>query len=117
MLTRDVFAACGNAIVANAAKRRHDLRAASVSPTHVHLVIELPDDVDSINEILGWMKRFATRAVREMTDDFDDVDLWAEGSGKKAIDDPAHLREATNYVLNKQGVDAWTWSPERGASW
>lgn len=101
----------------NAIKREHTLRAVSVNPTHVHFVIELPDDVPTIKEAVGWLKRFATRAIRESTDRFDRCDIWAAAETYKPIDSDDHLHRAITYVLTKQGRDAWTWEPTRGGSW
>ncbi len=104
-------------MVNNIQSRGHRLLAVSVSPTHVHVLAELPDDVSEIKTIVGWWKWFATRAIRELTDEFDDIEIWSDGEGYSKVESREHLEEAHNYIVNKQGADAWTWCYRSGAKW
>ncbi|CAN5610580.1 hypothetical protein BH09PLA1_BH09PLA1_24860 [soil metagenome] len=117
VLPSNAFAVIGNAIVENLNSRGHMVEAASVNPTHSHQLVCLPHDFDQIKVIMGWCKRFATRAARQQFDALRDIEIWAEGETIKPIKDENHHINARDYILTKQGADAWTWSPENGANW
>jgi REP element-mobilizing transposase RayT len=116
-LPSDAFALIGNAIVENLTSRGHVVQAASVNPTHSHQLVSLPNDFDQIKVIIGWSKRFATRAARQQFEVLRDTEIWAEGETIKPINDESHRSNARDYILTKQGADAWTWTHENGASW
>ena len=97
----------GLAIVESLKKGSHGLAALSVNPTHVHLLSELPDNVDDIKKIVGWCKFFATRAARNVEPRLKDVELWAQGETYKPVDDPAHFAQTKRYITTRQGTDAW----------
>ncbi|MBC8106538.1 MAG: hypothetical protein H7Z14_08110 [Anaerolineae bacterium] len=116
-LPSGAFAVVGRAIVENLSSRGHTVQAASVNSTRSHQLVSLPNDFDQIKVIIGWCKRFATRVARQRFDALRDVEIWAEGETIKPIRDESHRINARDYILIKQGADAWTWSPEQGESW
>jgi hypothetical protein len=110
-----VYAVIGNAIVENLTSRGHQLEAASVNATHSHQLVRLSDNVKEIKTILGWVKRVATRAAREAFPELRDVEIWAEGETFKPVNDDDHRINTRDYILFKQGPDAWTWCPDHVA--
>jgi len=107
---REAYAKVGEAIVQNIVKSQFRLGAVAVNATHVHALVELPDEPDQIKEIVGWFKWFATRALRRTFPEYGGVEVWAEGETYKAVDNPQHMQSTERYILGKQGTDAWTCS-------
>ncbi len=77
----------------------HRVLALSVSSTHSHWLVELPDSMPEIRKIVGQCKTASSHAVRGM--------LARYGSFKR-IDDPEYQRNVFRYILNQ--ADAWIWS-------
>lgn len=106
------YATVGSAILANIHKQNFRFVALSVNATHVHVhvLVELPDDVERVKEIVGWFKWFATRDLREAHPEYTSIEIWADGETYKAVDDPQYFCSTEKYILEKQGADAWTYS-------
>lgn len=52
----------------------------------------------------------ATRAApREVFPELRNIEIWAEGETYKPVNDEEHRVNARDYILFKQGADAWTW--------
>jgi len=84
--------------------------AASVGEKHLHVLAELPHDLDEIRRIMGKCKQRASHAVREALPG----SIWSEGGEFKWIKDNAHLHNAYNYIRTKQepGTVVWSHRPE-----
>jgi REP element-mobilizing transposase RayT len=80
--------------------------AISVVSDHVHVVVELPDDVKEVKRIVGQAKRRSSRAIKEQIDG----SVWSSGCDYTPKDDRESLAEAVLYVRDRQGEGSWTWS-------
>jgi hypothetical protein len=80
--------------------------AISVSATHAHLVVELPDEVAMIRKFVGQWKQAASHAVRAGLPG----KVWAEGGDWEPLDSVQRLGNAFAYVTQKQGPGAAVWS-------
>jgi hypothetical protein len=59
-----------------------------------------------IKIIIGWAKQKSSAAVTlEMPGS-----VWSAGETYKPVDTRAHLLNAFDYILTRQGKGAWTWS-------
>jgi REP element-mobilizing transposase RayT len=103
-------AVIGRAIVARLAKEGYRVLAISVSSDHAHILVELPDNVTSINQIIGRCKRAACDAVKH---DMPGT-IWSEGCDRTMVDDRDHQENCFKYTLTEQGPRAWTWSFKDG---
>jgi hypothetical protein len=86
----------------------HRLLVTSVSATHCHLQVELPDDMKLIRKIMGEAKRKASVAVRKQLKGR----VWAHDGKYKSIDSIEHQQNTYNYIWNQE--DAWIWSFKDG---
>jgi hypothetical protein len=83
----------------------HRLLTVAVGKVHVHALIELPDRLPTIKQVVGDAKRHSSRIVKNELPG----SIWAAGGTFKPVDNPAHQRAARDYILYDQGPDAWTW--------
>jgi REP element-mobilizing transposase RayT len=111
-LPKVCWQAVGQAILKNLATQNCRTAIIAVTPTHVHHLTEIPDDPARIRELVGWEKRFATRAARALLPSLKDVELWAEGEAVHIVDSEEHYVSARNYIRTEQGSDAWIWQDE-----
>jgi len=77
--------------------------ARNVRSNHVHVVIawcELPPE-----RIMGQLKAWTTRRLREAGLFGPDQPVWSEGGSRRYLWDDAAVRSATDYVANYQGED------------
>jgi REP element-mobilizing transposase RayT len=84
----------------------HRILAIAVGKVHAHVVVELPNYMPKIREIVGHAKRKSSRAVKDVLPG----SIWGEGGKYKLVSSKSHLKNAVEYVLYEQGHDAWTWS-------
>jgi REP element-mobilizing transposase RayT len=110
-LPRDVREVIANAIVRPLGDAGYKVLAVSVVSDHVHIVVELPDDPRQIKAIIGDAKRRASRAIKRTHPGA----VWSAGCDYEPLDDRHRVRSEVEYVLFKQGADAWTWSFRDGA--
>ena len=96
----------GRALVEFFLGERRRVLVCAVGKVHAHGVVELPDDIGEVRRIVGEAKRFASRRV---TDSMPGA-LWSSGGTFVRIENAAHLKEAYDYDLYRQGPGAWTWS-------
>ena len=88
----------------------HRLLVLSVAGQHVHMLVELPDDLTTIRQIVGDAKRHASRAVRrEMPGR-----LWAARGKYLAVNSEAHHRRAFGYIRCHRTQGAWVWTFKDG---
>jgi REP element-mobilizing transposase RayT len=100
---RDVIGKC---IVDYFRKVNYRVLVVAVTKVHVHALVELPDNILKIRDIVGEAKRASSRAVKDAIPG----SVWAAGGTYKPIKDTDHQHNAYNYILYDQGPDAWTWS-------
>ncbi len=103
IIPKPVLKQVGQAIVACAKQYAYRINAVSVSPMHVHLLIELPT-ANTISEV-GKMKRHASRAVSDKMPGR----IWAKGCGVKTIKDQTHQVNTFNYIIKHVDHGAWVW--------
>jgi hypothetical protein len=84
----------------------HRVLAVAVTKVHAHVLVELPNNIVRIRDIVGQAKRRSSRAVKDLMPG----SIWAAGGTYKPVRDADHQRNVHAYVLYDQGSDAWTWS-------
>jgi REP element-mobilizing transposase RayT len=98
----------GKAILQELTKHQARILALAVAGMHVHMLIELPDDMTEIRRIIGRCKTAACRAVRRQMPGR----LWANYGSYKPVDDPEYQHKVYQYILRQRG--AWIWSFKDG---
>jgi len=88
----------------------YELSALSVSDLHAHFLVDLPEELPMVKEIVGRAKERASRVLNKRIDGF----RWAAGGTYKFVADADHLSKAAEYILTRQGPSAWTWCPRCG---
>ncbi|HEY2573507.1 MAG TPA: hypothetical protein VGH65_05530, partial [Verrucomicrobiaceae bacterium] len=88
-----------------------ELRAVAVADLHAHFLVELPESLVRVKTMVGKAKEKASRAANKQIDRF----RWAAGGTYKIIKDSDHLKNSIEYILTRQGPQAWTWCPQCGA--
>lgn len=96
----------GRAILAWFVGCEHRVLAVAVGKVHAHALVELPNYLPKIREIVGHAKRKSSRAVKDVLPG----SIWGEGGKYKLVDSKSHQKNVFEYILYKQGPDAWTWS-------
>jgi REP element-mobilizing transposase RayT len=91
------------AIRETCSKRRWHLVAINVRTNHVHCVITI-GSYDP-GRALGAIKANATRQMKEDGCWVDDVTPWAEKGSCRRLWNERSVSEASDYVINRQGVD------------
>lgn len=105
-LPQHVRARIGRAILEWFTVCEHRILAVAVGKVHAHALAELPNYMPKIREIVGHAKRKSSRAVKDVLPG----SIWGEGGKYKLVDSKGHQKNAFEYILYKQGADAWTWS-------
>ena len=102
----ECLATMGQAMLQYLREQGYPVLAIAVNKVHGHLVTELPKDRPIVKRIIGHVKRKSSRAVkRELPGE-----VWSAGGEYKIVRTREHLFRAFEYVLYKQGAEAWTWS-------
>jgi REP element-mobilizing transposase RayT len=87
-------------------KRGYRVLCASVSKTHIHLLVELPLDEKETKKIVGLCKGAASYAVRDAMPG----SIFSEGAKYELILDSEHHENVYDYILYREGTHAHTWS-------
>ena len=90
------------AIQQHAEYRQWKLFALSIRTNHVHMVVEAAGPPE---EIMRQYKAYATRGLRHEKCIPGRKRVWTEGGSKKWLFTPAHVDNACDYVLCRQGPD------------
>ncbi len=100
----------GRAFLARLRKEGCPALAIAVAGRHLHALTRMIDDRATIRAIIGRCKSAASYAT-SLTGQ-----LWSELGEYRLVKDRAHQHNAYEYILTRQGPDAWTWSfrDERG---
>src|SRR5438105_10742814 len=77
----------------------------SVSGCHVHILAELPADLDEYNKLIGWLKTKSSRAMKDVLPGR----VWARGEHHVLVKDDAHREEEYGYIKDRQGPGARAW--------
>lgn len=104
IIPRDQYETAGRAIIAKLKERDHRVLAVSVSATHSHWLVELPDAMPAIRKIVGECKTASPHAIRAQLPGR----VWGRYGGFKRVKDKAHHLNIYEYILNQ--TDAWVWS-------
>ena len=104
IIPKEDYATVGHKIIAKLKELGHRVLAISVSATHSHWLVELPDSISSIRRIVGQCKTASSHAIREHLPGR----VWGRYGGFKKVKDKAHHLNVYRYILNQK--DAWFWS-------
>ena len=84
--------------------RNWTLLGVSISPTHVHLLVGVPDDPDP-EKILGDLKAWGTRALNIRWGKPPSETWWTQGGSKRKKSTPEAIQAALRYISEQKG--AW----------
>jgi hypothetical protein len=101
----------GHAILEKFKKIGQQALALSVSATHCHCLVELPEAIKEARHIIGQCKAVSSHAIRDVLPG----QVWARGGSCKPVDSPQYQRNVYHYILTQE--NAWTWSFKDGEKW
>lgn len=90
------------------AHRGWTLHAVNPRTNHVHAVVAAPRDP---GRVLGDLKAWCTRRLREHGMFGADDPIWAEDGSKRYLRNTSSLADAVDYVLNQQDDQTWRYIP------
>ena len=96
----------GKAVHQSLDKHRVQTLAIAVGAMHVHLLVELPIDLQQAKAIIGYAKLSASMRIKSSLPGR----VWARGCKPKPIRDEKHHRNTFNYILRHVNEGAWVWS-------
>ena len=111
-LPRKLRPIIGDAILSHFEGCEHRILAIAVMSSHVHVLVELPDNILRVRAIVGEAKRISSRAVKAVLRG----SIWSAGGTYKPVVSRDHHCSVYNYILYDQGSSAWTWSYKDGAA-
>ena len=100
----------GHAVLRSMRKHGHEVLVIAVGGQHVHLLVQLPIDLQAAEDAIGIAKKTASQAIRKTLPGR----VWAKGCNPKPIRDEAHHRETFGYILRHREEGAWVWSFREG---
>jgi hypothetical protein len=87
--------------------------AASIGEEHLHILVELPWDLDQIREIMGKCKQRASHAVRGRLPGT----IWSGGGEFKWVKEKRHFHNIYRYIRTKQEPGTVVWSHRADENW
>jgi len=97
----------GQALYRKARRSGRDLLCVSVSKTHAHLLICLPDEYDGANRFTGQLKQYASHQARSRLPGR----IWGRGGKPIRIRDQSHQHNTFQYIIDHaQKENAWVWT-------
>jgi len=111
-LPRKLRPIIGDAIRSHFEGCGHRCLAIAVTSGHVHVLVELPDNILRIRAIVGEAKRISSRAAKAVLRG----SIWSAGGTYKPVLSRDHHCSVYNYILYDQGSSAWTWSYKDGSA-
>jgi len=106
-LSRKLREQIGEALKRKLRKLGLNVLVISVGPTHAHVLLCLPDDVEQARQISAQLKQASSHAVRHAMPGR----VWAAGGKPIRIRDRAHQLKVFRYILDHaQKEGAWVWS-------
>ena len=103
VIPADSLETVGRAILAKLKKGHYRVLAVSVSATHSHWLVELPNTLEAAKLIAGQGKSCSSHAIREKVPGR----VWAARGSFNRIKDRQHHQNVYRYILNQE--DAWIW--------
>jgi hypothetical protein len=110
-IPRELRPIIGRTIVQFFLDSRIPILAYSGDEIHAHFLVEVGDNLVIIRKIVGDAKRKSSRVVKDQLPGT----VWSAGEEPTPVDDPEHQKNSYEYILYKQGPDAWTWSFRDGS--
>ena len=98
----------GRAILRKLKKLGYRILALAVAGMHCHMLIELPDDIDRVWEIVGQCKATSSHAIRDRLPGR----VWVNRGSARRVDTAEYQRNVYYYILHQK--DAWIWSFKDG---
>lgn len=96
----------GYAIQKTLAKHSHTCLVLAVGGMHVHMLVELPDDLQMAKDAIGYAKISASmRLMKDLPGK-----VWARRGNLKPIRDEEHHRNTFQYILDHREEGAWVWT-------
>ena len=87
-------------------KHGHKLLIIAVGGMHVHMLVELPNELRKAKNAIGYAKMAASMRLK---DDLPSK-VWARGGNNKPIRDEEHHRNTFKYILDHRTEGAWVWT-------
>ena len=110
-IPRELRPIIGRTIVQFFLDSRIPILAYSGDEIHAHFLVEVGDNLAILRKMVGDAKRKSSRAVKDQLPGT----VWSAGEEPTPVDDPEHQKNSYEYILYKQGPDAWTWSFRDGS--
>ncbi len=103
VIPKDSRETAGQAILAKLKKLEYRVLVVSVSATHSHWLVELPDDLKQVRLIVGQCKTKSSHAIRKVLPGR----VWAFRGSFISVETRDHQVKAYRYILDQE--DAWIW--------
>ena len=94
----------GRALLADLHKRDGRVLVVAVAGLHAHFLVELPEDLATVRQIVGRAKTAACHAMHARLPG----KVWGRYGTYKPVKGVEHQRSAFYYILRQK--DAWVWS-------
>ncbi|QNN20740.1 hypothetical protein HED60_00150 [Planctomycetales bacterium ZRK34] len=104
-LAPNLYPSVGGAVRNKCDKSNRRVLAISVDATHVHALVQLPDDYEVVRRFAAGLKQASSHAVREVLPGR----VWAGGGKPIRIRDRSHHRRVFAYILEHASEGAWVW--------
>ncbi|MSU80136.1 MAG: hypothetical protein EXS16_18850 [Gemmataceae bacterium] len=104
IIPKNLLETVGRRIVKKLKEHEHRVLVVSVSITHSHWLVELPDSIPAIRKIVGQCKTAASHSIRERLPGR----VWGRHGSFKLVDSQEYHRKVYRYILTQK--DAWIWS-------
>jgi REP element-mobilizing transposase RayT len=108
VIPADLRAEVGMAMLGKIQKLKYRILVLAVAGMHTHMLIELPDNMDEIRQIIGQCKTVASHKIRDRLPGR----VWARVGSFDPVDDADYQRNTYHYILRQK--DAWIWSYRDG---
>ncbi|HEX3356276.1 MAG TPA: hypothetical protein VHS31_04775, partial [Tepidisphaeraceae bacterium] len=87
--------------------------AASIGEKHLHILVELPWNLEELRRTIGKCKQRASHAIRNQIPG----SIWSEGGEYKWVKDKRHLHNIYDYIRTKQELETIVWSHRNDENW
>lgn len=111
LIPKRLYEVVGQRIVDKAEEQGYRLLVLSVAVTHVHALVELPDDYKLAKRVAGSWKQASSHAVRQTLPGR----VWAEGGVPIDVRSRPHQTHLYQYILDhaaREGAWVWQWRNE-----
>ena len=104
VIPADLRPEVGKAILEKIKKLKFRILVIAVAGMHTHMLVELPDNMDEIRQIIGQCKTMASHKIRARLPGR----VWARDGSFDPVDNEEHHQNSYYYILRQK--DAWIWS-------